>query len=123
MIKILQIKTSVTRQDCERDLVPVKCPHASTEGFSIARAEKGNWLIYEKDNNHWVCRVICRVTCDLQVWLEVAQLSMDGNVYIRWVDPDWVHECYLEPPRRVFNWITSEDWDVQQVHTDLSEGV
>lgn len=122
-IKLIHIKNSQTRTDCERDNVAVKLPNSSSLGFSIAEAKSGYWIMYEKDDRHFIGRVICRVTCDLQIWLEIAQLSECGtHCYIRWIDPMWVKECREKPPRRPFDWITSEKWEPQQVHDDLNYG-
>lgn len=116
--------TTTTRQDCTRDNVAIFLPSASTLGFGRFKAKRGNWVMYEIDNHHFVGRVIGRVVCEGIAYVEVAQASQDfSHAYVRWIKPSDVRECRENPPRSVFEFFAGEWTDIEKIHDALAYGV
>ncbi len=119
----IRIENSATRLDCERDNIATVCRNASTLAFNVITAKCGRWIMYEIDNHKNVGRVICRVTCQGVIYLEVAQLAEDLTfAYIRWIEPFQVREIKITPPAHLLAWITADDWSPATVHRDLASG-
>ena len=116
---------TTTRSDCTRDNNFVYLPNASTLGFGLRKAKRGNWVQWESDNGHHVGRVIGRVICEGKVYIEVAKAALDfSSAYVRWVDPAKVRECRKNPPRRVFEFFAATTWDnPEDIHAALAYGV
>ena len=117
---------TTTRTDCTRDNVAVHLPNATSLGFGQPKAKRGNWVMYEIDDHHFVGRVIGRVTCEGTVYVEVAQATLDfSSVHVRWIKPTDIRECRANPPRTVFEFFADEHWnnDPEQVHAKLAYGV
>lgn len=115
---------TTTRTDCKRDNVAIPLPNATSLGFGRWQAKRGNWVMYEIDNHHFVGRVIGRVTCEGKVYVEVAQATLGfTSVHVRWIKPVDVRECRPHPPRDVFEFFAGK-WDKpEEIHAKLSNGV
>ena len=116
---------TTTRADCTRDNNLVYLPNASTLGFGLYKAKRGNWVQWEMDGYHHVGRVIGRVVCEGKVYIEVAKAALDfSSAYVRWIDPAMVRECRENPPRRVFEFFAATTWDnPEDIHAALAYGV
>ncbi len=115
---------TTTRTDCTRDNQAVRLPNASTLGFGLWKAKRGNWVMYEVDNIHFVGRVIGRVTCERVVYIEVAQACESfSHAYVRWIKPEQVRECRAAPPKRVFEFFTGDWSNMETIHAALAYGV
>ena len=116
---------TTTRTDCTRDNHAVRLPNATSLGFGRDTAMRGCWVMYESNNLWFVGRVICRVQCEGKTYVEVAQASADfSHVYVRWVEPAHIKECRTHPPRRVFEFFGSDNWDrPEDIHAALAYGV
>ncbi len=101
--------TTLTRPDCKRDNVKVICRGASLLGFGRLFCKRGNWVVYEIDNNKFVGRSLGRVTCEGITYIEVAQASESfSSVFIRWVKPEDVREVRPTSPKRVLEFFAVE---------------
>lgn len=115
---------TTTRTDCERDNVAVRLPNATSLGFGLYKAKRGNWVQYEIDNHNFIGRVIGRVLCEGKVFIEVAQASLAfDHAYIRWIRPEDVRECRMNPPKTVFDFFTGEWNNPEDIHAKLAYGV
>lgn len=115
---------TTTRTDCTRDNVAVYLPNATMLGFGQKKAKRGNWVRYEIDNHFFVGRVIGRVTCEGEVFVEVAQATLGFSAaHVRWIKPYDVRECRAKPPRAVFDFFAEEWTSAEEIHAKLEYGV
>lgn len=124
----MTITTTLTRTDCKRDNVKVRCPNASLLGFGQLDCKRGNWIMFEYDDYARVGRSLGRVTCEGEVFIEAACASIDfTSVYIRWVRPEWVREIRAEAPKRVLHFfgVGAVSWcdSIQQIYREMEHGV
>ena len=115
---------TTTRTDCTRDNRAVRLPNASTLGFGRWKAKRGNWVMYEIDNAHFVGRVISRVVCEGKEYVEVAQATLSfSSAHVRWIDPAAIRECRAAPPSKVFAFFAGDWSDPETIHAALAYGV
>jgi hypothetical protein len=101
-----------TRTDCTRDNHKTLLPKASTLGFGLCYAKRGNWIQFRHQGRDLVCgRVIGRVHCEGETYIEViAVLGAFTIPAVRWIKPEDVTECRQGPPTEIFRFIGGE-WE------------
>ena len=115
---------TTTRTDCTRDNIAVRLPNAaSTLGFGKWKAKRGDWIRYEVGDNHHFCgRVISRVTCEGQTYIEIAGASGSfSSAYVHWIKPAQVRECRKAPPKTVFDFFAGDWRDIEAIHARLAD--
>lgn len=102
--------TPHTRTDCKRDNVRVIAPRSSRLGYSRHYTSRGFWILGESSLGQQYGRVLGRVRCEGEVYVEAMMLCGAAmNPVLRWLDPADIRESYAEPPRAVLQWIMG-DW-------------
>jgi hypothetical protein len=120
----MQIKTRLTRDDCERDDVKVFCPNATTLGFAGRFAKRGYWVQCAQNGVNHQGRIIGRVTCERKIYVEVAVASpCFSYVCVRWFEPHEVCEIRRAVPRKVFEFFARDNWEPREVFAALDYGV
>jgi hypothetical protein len=121
----------ITRTDCIRDGVGVHLPRASTLGFGRYKAKPGNWVRWhslDEAPDDGIGRVIGRVQVTSgadsgKEWVEVAALLGGGGVYVRWVRPEDIVECYPTPPFNALRFLMGDFSDPVEVMRQMKQGL
>lgn len=99
------------RTDCKRHNCAILLPNASTLGFGLYKAKRGNWVRFNYGEERLCGRVVGGVVADGKRYIEVIALLGACHIpAVRWIEAEDVIECRSEPPRKVFEMICG-DWD------------
>lgn len=98
------------RTDCTRDNRKVRLPNASTTGYNLWNAKRGNWVEVGEGYGLHFGRVLSRVTCQGVVYVEVLGfIGASATLAVRWLAPGDILACRAEPPRERFA-VLFGDW-------------
>lgn len=100
------------------DMKQVICPKASCLGFSSNVARPGYWITWDSGaGSPTVGRVLGRIAEDdygsPRVVGHIAVMALFSDLThagVRWVAPDEVRSCHIDPPADLLAWITGRDW-------------
>lgn len=111
-----------------RDNKATHLPNASTLGFGLYRAKRGNWVQFADGSGAVLCgRVLGGVTAngvaDRARYVEViALLGCLDNPAIRWVRPEDIQRCEANPPARIFAFICGDWTNPDTVASRVADG-